>query len=338
MTSQREQFRSFLARGDLEGALSVVEAALPGRPGGSTRINNLSGARNLLRWAQDEWRSVLHPDLRLRGGLPESFGRKVRRGDLQHPQPPEPRPQPLPRPRPVRGLRPGSLSGAARHRTVYTVAEVARLAGAGEVVARALVLCGTHRGLRGPEVLRLAWTDVDFAGDTMRVAERDVPLSAALDGALRAHANSSGPGALVPEVGRVFALGSASELRGVLFARCRAAGVWYGGRAWRALRAHAGVRFWDECGAGRRGAGPQGGGAHALYRPQPRQAGRGAGGRGSARCWGQVRRSTSGGVLIGAAGGGRFPESVRGRAVKLAQAHARLASTVTAAKLRQTKA
>ena len=123
---------------------------------------------------------------------------------------------------------------------------MARLAGAGEVVARALVLCGTHRGLRGPEVLRLAWTDVDFAGDTMRVAERDVPLSAALDGALRAHANSSGPGALVPEVGRVFALGSASELRGVLFARCRAAGVWYGGRAWRALRAHAGVRFWDE--------------------------------------------------------------------------------------------
>ena len=253
MASQRENFRLFLMRGDLEGALASVEDALPGQPGASTRVNNLSGARALLSWAQLEWRSVLHPDanfaqaylehLRVKhGGETASIQnrltharnlfRALRRYGVCETNPFDHVRSPTHTPE--------------RHRVAYSASEVARLVASGDAAERAWVLCGAHAGLTGPEVLRLKWDAVDFRRSVIQLAGREVPMDAELERAMRVYGEASAPGALFPAGSAVFAFVSLPELRAALFSLCRRAGVWYGGRAWRALRAHAGVRFWQE--------------------------------------------------------------------------------------------
>lgn len=255
MDTPRDAFRQHLARGDLEGALAVVESHLPGMPGSSTRHNNLSGARAVLRWAQHEWRSVLHPDA--------AFGAAyLAHLHAKHPGQGASVQNRLTHARnlframrvaevcdanPFEKLR-GPNHRAQEHRAGYSDAEVTRLCAHADAEGRALILLGAHGGLTGPEVLRLRWRDVNFERSALTLPDRAVPLSPELRAALMALASRRNVGELFPSEDRVFEIEDQREVRGRLFALCQAANVWYGERAWRALRAHAGRRWWRKHG------------------------------------------------------------------------------------------
>ncbi|AFZ69793.1 site-specific integrase [Deinococcus peraridilitoris] len=244
--STRDAFREHLTRGDLEGALQLIEPHLPGVAGSATRVNNLSGARALLRWAQDEWRSILHPDTEFgeaylqhltskHGAETSSIQNRLihARNTYKALIASE-----IVTTNPFAGLK-GPNHKAEEHRQGYTQDEIERLCQHASPEGKSLVLLGAHAGLTGPELRAVKWTDINFKEQTITVSDRIIPLSKELHAALSAYHTG-----LFSRSERLFELPTQLALREHLFTLCQRAQVWYGDKAIRALRAYAGERFY----------------------------------------------------------------------------------------------
>lgn len=231
---------------DLAGFLDAISPRLPGQPGDRTRMNNLSGLRVYLAWAQGEGRPLLSPA----PGQAAAY-----RTWLEAQHAPATVKNRLSQVRHLYGVLQdlglveehsfrdvsGPPNRAWEHRAVYSPEEVARLVAHAGPEERALVLLGAHGGLTGPEVLALRFEHLRLERGELAVGGRVVDGSQELLGALEAWGKRRGHTALFAAQGPVFDLASDFQLRDRVRRVCQRANVPY--RAWQALRNAAGVRL-----------------------------------------------------------------------------------------------
>lgn len=237
-------------------ALALLEPHLPGfSPDPHARRNHtlsayLATLRRFLTWADQEWRSVTHPDPRLgadylahlsaqglsptsvrahHSRLHRSYARLAELGLV------------APGTAPFALLDPVKIDASAL-RDAYSVAELRALHDHADAPGRALLLLGAHAGLSKDEALGLRWTDIHNENGRLQLLGREVLRPRALRAALNAHAVAGGQAGLdAPHGARpLFSVGGERALRRWLWGLCRRAGV--APLAWSGLRNHALLR------------------------------------------------------------------------------------------------
>ncbi|PYE51026.1 phage integrase N-terminal SAM-like domain-containing protein [Deinococcus yavapaiensis] len=244
-----EHLRRALTRSDIESFLHLLDDHTPGTPGSTTRKNYTSSWRRHLRWTQREQRSILNATRHDTNAYLELLTREHEHApatirnhitrlrtlyDVLHQIGAHPGPNPV-------GQRPLPPHHPEDYRHVYTNAELDLLLTHANPAGRALLLLGAHAGLTGPQVVTLRWPHVDWTQRRLHLDKHDVPLEDDLARALHAHAVEQGHGDLFPTDTLIFNLRNDHELRAFIYRLCDRANVTY--KAWRALRAHAGLRL-----------------------------------------------------------------------------------------------